>query len=108
MEEDGEGNIVDAYFDHCIKEIYRQFITEILVGMSKDGIESFRKLSLDILLELISSKPEMEEVILGILINKLGDSSKKVQTHAQSALCRLVKNQPMMASIIVHETQMLL
>jgi hypothetical protein len=61
-----------------VKEIYRDFVTNILVDLSKDDIEYYRKLALDILVELITKKPEIEEVILNILINKLGDSSKKI------------------------------
>lgn len=74
--------LIDAYCEHCVKEMYREYATEILVGFSKDDLEYFRKAGLDMLVELISSKPEIEEVILGILINKLGDGSKKVQQHA--------------------------
>jgi hypothetical protein len=61
-----------------VKEIYRDFVTNILVDLSKDDIEYYRKLALDILVELMTKKPEIEEVILNILINKLGDSSKKI------------------------------
>lgn len=61
-----------------MKEIYRDFVTNILVDLSKDDIEYYRKLALDILVDLMSKKPEIEEVILSILINKLGDSSKKI------------------------------
>lgn len=50
-----------------------------MLGLTKDDLEYFKKLALTILVDLISSKPEIEEVILGILINKLGDLSKKVQ-----------------------------
>lgn len=53
-------------------------MTSILVSFSKDNLEYFRKVGLDILVDLISNKPEIEELILGILINKLGDSAKKV------------------------------
>ena len=60
------------------------------------------------MVELISSKPEIEEVILGILINKLGDLSKKVQQHTIGILCKLLKTHPEMATVIVHETNLLL
>ena len=53
-------------------------MTEILVQCSKDDLEYFRKLSLDLLADLISKKCELDDIILGILINKLGDLSKKV------------------------------
>jgi len=71
-------DLIDAYVDHCIKEIYRDYVMDVLVSLSKDDLEYFRKLSLDIMVELISSKPEIEENILGVLINKLGDGSRKV------------------------------
>lgn len=61
-----------------MKEIYRDYITDVLVRLSKDDLDYFRKLSLDIMVELITNKPEIEEIILGVLINKLGDQSKKV------------------------------
>ena len=70
--------LIDAYFGHCIKEIYRDYVTNLLVDLSKDDLDYYRKMALDILVDLISSKPEIEEIILGILINKLGDTSKKV------------------------------
>ena len=70
--------MIESYQQHCVKEIYRDFVTNILVDLSKDDIEYYRKLALDILVELMTKKPEIEEVILNILINKLGDSSKKI------------------------------
>ena len=71
-------DLIEAYQQHCVKEIYRDFITNVLMDLSKDDIEYYRKMALDTLVELMSKKPEIEEVILGILINKLGDSSKKI------------------------------
>jgi hypothetical protein len=61
-----------------MKEIYRDYVTNLLVDLSKDDLDYYRKMALDILVDLISSKPEIEDIILGILINKLGDTSKKV------------------------------
>lgn len=101
-------DIVEAYYDHCIKETYRDFVTNVLVELSKDDLEYFRKLALDILVDLIQAKPEIEDLILSIVINKLGDNSKKVQLHAISVLCKLVKNHHKMASTIVHEVNVML
>lgn len=101
-------DLVESYFDHCIKEMYREFVTEILTGFAKDDLEYFRKVGLDVLVHLIQNKPEIEEVILTILINKLGDGSKKVQQHTIMVLCQLLRTQPVMAQVIMHETHMLL
>jgi ribosome biogenesis protein MAK21 len=101
-------DLIDAYFDHCIKELYRDFIMEALVPMSRDDLEYFRKLALEIMADLISAKPEIEEVILGLLINKLGDGSRKVQQHTIMVLCKLLKNHPVMAPVLTSETNALL
>jgi hypothetical protein len=101
-------DLIDAYYNHCVKEMYREYVTDILTGFSKDNLEYFRKIGMDCLVFLISNKPELEELILGILINKLGDSAKKVQQHAIQVMCRLLKNQPDMATVVTHETHMLL
>ena len=53
-------------------------MTNVLVELSKDGLEYYRKQALEILVQLMTSKPEIEDIILSILINKLGDQSKKV------------------------------
>lgn len=87
-------DLIEAYQQHCTKEIYRDFVTNILVDLSKDDIEYYRKLALDILVHLMTKKPEIEEVILSILINKLGDGSKKIQGHTIQVLCKLLKDHP--------------
>jgi len=46
--------------------------------MTHDDLEFYRKYSLNCLEQLIESKPEMEDTILQIIVNKLGDLSKKI------------------------------
>ena len=87
-------DLIEAYQQHCVKEIYRDYATNILVDLSKDDIEYYRKLALDILVDLMAKKPEIEDLILSILINKLGDSSKKIQSHTIQVLCKLLQNHP--------------
>lgn len=49
--------------------------------MTHDDLEYYRKYALNILEQLIEKKPEMEDVILGVVVNKLGDVSKKISCH---------------------------
>lgn len=100
-------DLIEAYYQHCVKEIYRDFVTNVLVDLSKDDIEYYRKFALDTFVDLMAKKPEIEEVILGILINKLGDSSKKIQGHTIQVLCKLLKDHPQMAQIVIQETHSL-
>ena len=101
-------DLIEAYYDHCIKEFYRDFVSNLLVNLSKDDLEYYRKMAMDILGDLMQRKPEIEDVILSILINKLGDKAKKVQLHAMMVLCRVLKNHPQMAPVFIHETYLLL
>lgn len=102
-----EYELIDAYYEHCIKEIYREFITKILEELSKDPLEFYRKQALQILLDLLCSKPEIEDIILSILINKIGDTSKKVENHAVQMLCKLLKVHPEMAPVVLHEAYLM-
>ena len=45
--------LVDAYCDHCIKELYKDFVMNVLFEFTKDDLEYFRKLSLDVLTDLV-------------------------------------------------------
>lgn len=51
---------------------------DVLKPMTHDDLEFYKKYSLNVLELLLEKKPEMEDVILGIIVNKLGDLSKKV------------------------------
>ena len=55
-----------------------------------DDLEFYRKYSLNILEMLLEKKPEIEDVILSIIVNKLGDSNKKIQCHTIYLLLKLV------------------
>jgi len=56
----------------------------------------------------LEKKPEMEEVILDIIINKLGDTSKKVQCHAIYLLLKLSQAHMEMTPVIVHSVTLFL
>lgn len=55
---------------------------------------------------MIERKPEMEDTILSIIVNKLGDLSKKVQCHTIFVLIKLTQAHKEMAEVIVREVQL--
>ncbi len=69
--------ILAAYYEHRLKELYQEYIS-VLKGLASDDLEFYRKFALNALQSCLEKKPEQEELILEILVNKLGDSSKKV------------------------------
>lgn len=74
--------------------------------MTHDDLEFYRKFALNILEKCLEKKPEQEEVILGIIVNKLGDSSKKVQCHTIYLLLKLSQAHIEMTEIVVHEVNL--
>ena len=98
--------MLQAYYEHCIKEFYRDFITNVLTPITHDDLEFYRKYSLNCLLSLLLSKPEMEETLLSVIVNKLGDQSKKIQCHTIYVLIQLVKAHPEMSEVIVREVNL--
>ena len=50
----------------------------MLSSFTHDDLEFYRKFGLTTLEALLESKPEMEDTILSIIVNKLGDTSKKI------------------------------
>lgn len=68
-----ENELLQAYYEHCLKEIYKDFIQNVLESFTHDDLEFYRKFGITTLEALLSSKPEMEETILTIIVNKLGD-----------------------------------
>ena len=57
-------------------------MTGVLTPLTHDDLEFFKKYSLTVLEQLAEKKSDMDDVIVGILVNKLGDTNKRVQTHA--------------------------
>eukprot|EP00347_Sterkiella_histriomuscorum_P015659 403356183 len=100
-----EKELMEAYFEHQIKELYKEFITTVLQPLTHDDLEHYKKFSLNILQQLIERRPEQEDTILNIIVNKLGDLSKKVQCHTIFVLIKLTQTHKEMAEVIVREVQ---
>lgn len=86
--------VLEAYYEHCIREIVRDFITSILQEMSHEELDHYRIMSLDILVELIdlADKSEIVQTVISVMVNKFGDKVKKVQCHAINKLISLVRS----------------
>lgn len=65
--------ILQAYYEHRLKELYSEYLS-VLKGLASDDLEFYRKFALNNLQGLLEKKPEQEEMILDVLVNKLGDS----------------------------------
>ena len=85
--------VLDAYYEHCIREIVRDFITTVLQEMSHEELDHYRIMALDILVEMtnFADKAEIIQTVISVIVNKFGDKVKKVQCHSINKLISLVR-----------------
>ncbi|KAL3458822.1 CBF/Mak21 family-domain-containing protein [Aspergillus heterothallicus] len=95
--------IVWAY-EHFLKEQYFD-VLKILEVWCNDEIEFSRSKAVSYVFELLKEKPEQEANLLRLLVNKLGDTSKKIASRASYLLLQLEQAHPLMKPTIVKSVE---
>lgn len=95
--------IVWAYEDWLKKQYFEML--KIIEGWSNDEVEYSRNRAVTFVWELLKEKPEQEENLLRLLINKLGDKEKKVASRASYLLLQLQITHPLMKSVIINSIE---
>ncbi|KAF2105850.1 CBF/Mak21 family-domain-containing protein [Lophiotrema nucula] len=89
-----------AYEDWLKKQYFEML--KVIEGWCNDEVEYSRNRSVSFVWELLKEKPEQEENLLRLLINKLGDKEKKVASKASYLLLQLQVTHPLMKSVIIN------
>ncbi|KAF1831488.1 CBF-domain-containing protein [Decorospora gaudefroyi] len=87
-------------FEDWLKKQYFEML-KILETWSNDEVEYSRNRAVTYVWELLKEKPEQEENLLRLLINKLGDKEKKVASRASYLLLQLQITHPLMKNVII-------
>lgn len=87
-------------YEDWLKKAYLELLRTLEVW-SNDEIEFARARALTFVWELLKERPEQEENLLRLLINKLGDKEKKISSRASYLLLQLQIHHPLMKGIIV-------
>eukprot|EP01087_Luapelamoeba_hula_P007643 TRINITY_DN1867_c0_g1_i4.p1 TRINITY_DN1867_c0_g1~~TRINITY_DN1867_c0_g1_i4.p1 ORF type:complete len:1022 (+),score=259.51 TRINITY_DN1867_c0_g1_i4:28-3066(+) len=95
------------YFENELKKCYAEFISSLEVG-TKDSITHHKNQVLHFLYELLLHKPEQEQTLLSLLVNKLGDPEKKISSKIVYLLGQLVQKHPNMQPIVISEIDVFL
>jgi ribosome biogenesis protein MAK21 len=88
-----------AYEDWLKKQYFEML--KVLETWSNDEVDYSRNRAVNFVWELLKEKPEQEENLLRLLINKLGDKEKKVASRASYLLLQLQITHPMMKNVII-------
>ncbi|KAG4304291.1 hypothetical protein PORY_002266 [Pneumocystis oryctolagi] len=94
-------------FEDFLKRYYFEYL-EILENLLKNPLSFLRIRILTCVFELIKDKPEQEQNLLRLLVNKLGDSEKKVASKTSYCILQLATAHPAMKDIIISEIEKLL
>lgn len=93
---------------HLILWAYENFLKDqffevlkIMEVWCNDEIEFSRSRALSYVYELLKEKPEQEANLLRLLVNKLGDPSKKIASRASYLLLQLEQAHPLMKPTVV-------
>jgi ribosome biogenesis protein MAK21 len=89
-----------AYEDWLKKQYFEML--KIIEGWCNDEVEYSRNRAVTFAWELLKEKPEQEENLLRLLINKLGDNEKKIASRASYLLLQLQVSHPLMKSVIIN------
>lgn len=102
-----EKELADMHYEHMLRSFYLEFV-DILGSCTNDTLEYFRKLAITAITDCLSEKPEQEETLLSLLLNKVGDKTPDVSKHASESTIRLLKKHNSMTSVVVGQIQAIL
>lgn len=88
----------------CRYDLYVKALSEASV----DTLEYVKEKALKAGYELLAAKPELEGQLLTIVVNKLGDPSRKVASKAGYLISCLLTQHPVMGLVVVREIEQFL
>uniref|UniRef100_A0A7S4WAC1 CCAAT-binding factor domain-containing protein n=1 Tax=Alexandrium monilatum TaxID=311494 RepID=A0A7S4WAC1_9DINO len=95
---------VVAFFEDYLKTAFAAYV-QILSEIAHSTVVFFKSKAIRTAYELLVSKPEQERALLGLLINKFGDSAPKVSSNASFCVKKLVQAHPAMKMVITKEVE---
>lgn len=98
---------VVSFFEDYLKTAFAAFV-HVLGEAGHNSVTFIKTKTIRTAQELLSAKPEQERALLGLLVNKFGDSSPKVSSNVSFCLKALLKAHPGMKTPVVKEVEVFL
>lgn len=93
-------HLVTWAYEDWLKKTYFE-VLKALESWANDEVEYARTRAITYIWELLKEKPEQEDNLLRLLVNKLGDTEKKVASRASHLLLQLMIAHPAMKAIVI-------
>ncbi|KAK4547439.1 hypothetical protein LTR36_001095 [Oleoguttula mirabilis] len=91
-------------YEDWLKKTYFELL-QILENWCNDEIEYSRSRAITYVWELLKDKPEQEENLLRLLVNKLGDTDSKIASRASYLLLQLENTHPAMRLTVTNSIE---
>lgn len=98
----GDEHLVLWAFEDWLKKWYFSLL-QVIEGLLHDPLPFVRTQMTGFVTTLLSGKPEQEQNLLRLLIDKLADSDKSVSSRTSHHILTVIQAHPMMKGIIVRE-----
>lgn len=98
----GDEYLVIWAFEDWLKKWYFGLL-QVIEGLLHDPLPFVRMQMTGFVASLLSGKPEQEQNLLRLLIDKLADSDKSVSSRTSHHVLQVIQSHPMMKGIIVRE-----
>ncbi|EDV96463.1 uncharacterized protein F23B12.7 [Drosophila grimshawi] len=95
------------YFENELKDQYHEYLKNLMQGL-QTGQEHNKTAAIVAAAKLLAYAPEKEQMLLTMLINKLGDPIPKIASKALHHLSEVTQRHPNMCGVIVAEAEKLL
>lgn len=94
-------------FEDWLRKQYLNFL-KMVEELSMDHLSYSRSNTLKVLSDLLIAKPEQESILLRLLVNKLGDSDRKIASKTSYQILQVENVHPAMKEIIISSIEELL
>ncbi|EDO31525.1 predicted protein, partial [Nematostella vectensis] len=103
----GRKRLILWHFEDLLKARYAEFVSsfERLLG---DSLPEIRNKALGSIYDLLSERPEQEQFLLRLLVNKVGDPDRKIASKASHLIRCLVNKHPNMKMVVTQAVEYLL
>lgn len=99
-----DGKLTEIYHEHMLRSVYIEYV-DMLSAYCNDQLDYFKKLAISIISDCLMERPEREETLLSLLINKLGDPNNEIAKHTIQNVLRILKKHNNMTAVVTGEIQ---
>eukprot|EP00029_Vermamoeba_vermiformis_P005630 TRINITY_DN2009_c0_g1_i1.p1 TRINITY_DN2009_c0_g1~~TRINITY_DN2009_c0_g1_i1.p1 ORF type:complete len:1053 (-),score=358.53 TRINITY_DN2009_c0_g1_i1:41-3163(-) len=99
-----DDHLIFWYYEDAVKTRYAEYLRLLELG-SHDALLHFKEKVVKAAFELLLEKPEGEQILLAILINKLGDKERKLSSKVVYLMNLLLMKHPQMKLVIAKEVE---